>query len=1418
MLYADTGLFTYIGMAGESITVCDLTGQPVDTFTVAEDGIGHPSASLPCGTYVLYGEDTALAAVTLEAYRGLPQQIISVTEVTEPTVLTVADEANPLTAVLLGGVTDGWLGLPSGWTVAQDAYAITVEGRAFLHLTTGINPIALTAANAQQDGLLVLSEDSLALQDLALQLLDGSLTGTAVTLPQVTEFSLDATRAISGVALPSEAVLLQNENTLYATCADESGTFLFSNIPADFSGELLAVSSGACVALEAGDDVTVILQQATPEPTQAPTPEPTTTPEPTEAPTPVPTEVPTPEPTVVPTEEPTPVPTEVPTPEPTEAPTAVPTEAPTAAPATSSAPIAYDAPAAMQDATAAESTPVPTQVPAMTAVSGNSTLNLHVFIDANNNGEKGTYERTLPGVNISLLLHNGSETLYVAQASSNEEGDVVFANLPAGEYSFIATLPDGYGYGKTGKKVRMSSSFMSPLTAATQESNRFTLEEADSLNLGIGAQPMGAVTGQVWYDANADGIRNEGEEGVAGVKLELEGQKNGLLYTLYSAQDGTYRFDLVKPGSYKLRAYVPDGMAFTRYSSTGRENRSIITSEGRATGVKSLVIEEGETINLQYVGLVDSATIRGICFMDANYNGFYDAGETPIPGVKLTLMKQFNGDEVAETVSDENGIYTFSGLRANTYELKALIPEGCRYTMTIPGGNGFAHREGRRENTVGNLQLTTGQTLEIVVGAIRPATISGTVYMDNDFSGTKSKSEKISSGIVVSLVDANGNTVASDKSSSKGRYTFEGVVPGTYTLKTTAKKGYAFTKLGENNVFLNTGNGTGATEPFAVGIDDHLTTMDAGMILPGTVEGVFFADANDNGLMDAGEGGLVGTVVRLMSEEGEHFAQTIEADGNFCFDAVMPGRYYLQYQLPESGVVARTAKGGNQLTGDNVGASGWFNFKTGDTYQAPLAGGLLLGTISGTTYRDSNANGLVEAGEATLSGVSLTLTPSRADLEELSVTTGVDGTFLLSALRPDDYTLTLSFPDGLGLSRTDSLTLPLEKGQRTQTISLPLAMGDSYTEQALGGVLPAGLTGILWLDENNDGVMGTDEARPAGETVTVVDEADGSVAATLTTDANGVFATEGLVPGRYTVSYGLREGIIPAKTGDSTFSAGTDALTMTGLLLEERTTRADLRLGVLRLNVMDGLVWVDRGGEILPLPGATVTLSDPAGTLLQTVTTAEDGLYAFSELMPGEYVIGVTLPDGQLVVEPDDERLQSGQRSIITRCNGQQGQSGTLTVTMTNTYAGMNIGSVLPGSLGDFCWLDENGNGLQDSDELGIPGVKIELMKGETVAATVTTDANGYWQLRNVYPATYTLRVTAPAEVKPTLRNSTIPMLASVLLEEDGEVFTSSPVEVVSQGRNNNADLGLILRKSGVYPQGYGQAPTQNWTKLGSPE
>ena len=37
----------------------------------------------------------------------------------------------------------------------------------------------------------------------------------------------------------------------------------------------------------------------------------------------------------------------------------------------------------------------------------------------------------------------------------------------------------------------------------------------------------------------------------------------------------------------------------------------------------------------------------------------------------------------------------------------------------------------------------------------------------------------------------------------------------------------------------------------------------------------------------------------------------------------------------------------------------------------------------------------------------------------------------------------------------------------------------------------------------------------------------------------------------------------------------------------------------------------------------------------------------------------------------------------------------------------MNIGCVLPGRLGDFCWLDLDKDGLQGMDEPGIPNVQV---------------------------------------------------------------------------------------------------------------
>ncbi len=82
------------------------------------------------------------------------------------------------------------------------------------------------------------------------------------------------------------------------------------------------------------------------------------------------------------------------------------------------------------------------------------------------------------------------------------------------------------------------------------------------------------------------------------------------------------------------------------------------------------------------------------------------------------------------------------------------------------------------------------------MGAIYPGSITGTCYLDDNFSATMDEGEKVVSGLTVTLLDAEGNEVDKVKTSNKGVYTFEDLTPGTYQLSMHAKAGYAFTRPG----------------------------------------------------------------------------------------------------------------------------------------------------------------------------------------------------------------------------------------------------------------------------------------------------------------------------------------------------------------------------------------------------------------------------------------------------------------------------------------------------------------------------------------------------------------------------------------------------------------------------------------------
>jgi len=969
---------------------------------------------------------------------------------------------------------------------------------------------------------------------------------------------------------------------------------------------------------------------------------------------------------------------------------------------------------AMTPVPTAEVTAVPDfEVQAATADTG--AFRIQVFEDKNSNGEQGNHEEGIAGVGVYIVDEDGTA---VTGGETGETGEITLGGLTPGTYKVRVILPEEWCFSRQSSKEGLDQNMMGFWNSGTQDSTAITVSAGETVERGVGLQEAVSVSGTVWLDEDGDGVMEDGEPKVAGAHITLSGQKNGLVFEVYTDANGDWLVTNMRPGFYDLTGYAPDGMMFTRYSKTGGKNRSVFTAEGKTKQTKALDMNDGQSETDQNIGFTWTGSVSGICWLDANYNGLYDEGELPFAGVKVTAIKENTGEEIAVVYSGEDGKYTLSGLRGNTYTIRAVLPDdGSNFTVTVDdtAGNHYQARDNRRENFLKGVTIADGGTYEVNVGAIYYGSVSGTVYEDDDFSATLSGGEKVTQGIVVTLLDESGNTVDQKKTTAKGVYSFTGLVPGKYSLKMTAKTGYAFTKLGDGNIMLNLTGGEGYSEAFDVPLGTDVTGKDAGMIRPATVRGTVYADTNDNGTMDSGETGMVGATVRLISAEGEAaFEAVIGEDGAFLFDAVMPGEYALNYMLPADTVFAT----GNTVTGENGTATGeTFTIKTADVIDAPVCGALTLGRISGTVFEDHNGSGSQDTDDQTLSGAVITLTPSRTDLTEVTVTTAEDGSFLIENIRPDTYKLRVTLPDGRVTGRVTGTTLPVSAGKNDQTADLAVAMGAQWTGQSIGAVIPARLSGQVWLDENNDGKMDEGEQTPSGYIITLTDEETNSVFANLATDENGYFGIEGLVPGTFTVTYTLDDRSDAAPDGDSTFTKAGNQLTMTGIPLTEGEEKTDLKMGVVRYTELGGKVWVDRGEQVENLSGAEVSLLNENGETLSTVTTGEDGTWRFDGLMPGTFRILAKLPEGIVAVEPDDERLETGLISVVQETDGREGKTDLITVRMAQDQLSLNIGGVLPGTIGDYCWLDENGNGWQDGGEYGVPHVKVELVRnGETVA------------------------------------------------------------------------------------------------------
>jgi len=189
------------------------------------------------------------------------------------------------------------------------------------------------------------------------------------------------------------------------------------------------------------------------------------------------------------------------------------------------------------------------------------------------------------------------------------------------------------------------------------------------------------------------------------------------------------------------------------------------------------------------------------------------------------------------------------------------------------------------------------------------------------------------------------------------------------------------------------------------------------------------------------------------------------------------------------------------------------------------------------------------------------------------------------------------------------------------------------------------------MDVDRDGIQDADEPALPGVTVTLtyedgsaVTDASGNVVTAKTSDANGKYSFENLLPGGYKVSFQAPAGF-EATTSEAGDDRAADSNGATAsVTVAQGQTDDTIDFGAVGTGVIGDQLFVDvnqNGGSApdagdKPLEGVKVTLTwtGPGGiTRTYETTTDAEGKYKFENLLPGDYKVSVD-PETLLKAEP----------------------------------------------------------------------------------------------------------------------------------------------------------------------------------------
>ena len=1089
-----------------------------------------------------------------------------------------------------------------------------------------------------------------------------------------------------------------------------------------------------------------------------------------------------------------------------------------------------------------------------------ASLSGHVFVDTNGNAKRDAGEAT--GIaSIVMRLSGADDTGPVERTTgTGAAGLYTFGDLRPGTYSLQQAEIAGVTH--TG----MSAGSKGGADGATPLAPGATVPGADKRSIGaivllggdsatgydFGESGQG-LSGFVYADRNGNGRRDGDETGIAGVALTLSGKTAGGAdvcvaispnpCTVTSAANGAYAFSGVPASDaagYRIAQQAQSTAPLSNYADGAEQVGSLGGNAATNDVFAGIVVKLGE-FGADYNFGERAASIAGRVYLDASDNGSFDtgvAGERGLAGVTLTLSgRSASGADVCSLLaactlaSDADGKFVFASLPAadaDGYTLTQTQPLDWSERTTTPGSAGGAASVSGGNSIVSGIKPGAGVDADGYLFGEKGGALAGAVYIDADNDGVRDAGETGVAGVQFTLSGASASgadvcTLAgcSATSGPDGAYRF-GLLPNAdsagYTITQQPHTAAPLAELLDGKVVAGSNCGACSVdngEPNAiraVRVDgvQAFTGYDFGELRAAALAGMVYVDADENGVMDAGEA-LAGVELTLGGNDDRASPvsrTTLSAlDGSYSFAGLRPSGAagYTVTQTQPAGY--------GDFAGSTGSAVGTVDGVARGNAQPNAIAGIVLGnamsgigygfretgaSLAGLVYVDANDNGSVDSGERMLPDVVLTLTglDARGLDVKLVARSRADGSFRFAGLAGGTYTITQTQPagvlDGRETAGTSGGTVnntgfdASEANNRIAAIALaPGALATGYLFGERPSLRQGNLFGRVYVDSNGNGVADAGEAGIAGVTVTLAGATQDGAALkqSAVTNEQGGYAFTALAPSGpagYTIAQvqpaGYLDGAttVPATGKGSATAAKPVAVggldTIAGIVVAAGTNLSGYDFGERPSAAggsIGGVVYLDANGNGLRddgetgLAGVQFALSGRDGTgqeVTRGTVSAADGGFRFADLAPSDGA-------GYVLTQTQPAAWRDGKTSIADGLPGTLGAKPVaaggadtvhaIVLAAGKTLDGYRFGELAGGArIAGGVFIDRNGDGLRDAGETAMAGVALALggrqADGAQLARTAVTDGDGRFVFDGLAPsdaAGYRLAQVQPSGV-----------------------------------------------------------------------